>query len=337
MSDALNQYLSRDYDLTRHNTFGLSARSSFARAVRDEAELPSLFTMADRAGLSVRLLGGGSNVILSENYAGITAMMATSGLRQSDDGAGATLIEAHAGESWHRLVAHAVGQGLWGLENLAGIPGTVGAAVVQNIGAYGVELSDRFVSLRAFDRSTRAFIELAAPACRFAYRQSLFKQEKGRYVVTLVRLKVSRAGAPNLSYGNLSAMGDPDDPGQIMAEVLRLRARKLPDWRLCGNAGSFFHNPLLSDPEGRAFMLANPGAPAFSQADGWKLSAGWLIEQAGLKGYRRGRAGVSDQHALVLVNHGGATCSDILDLAEHVANTVRDRFGISLQREPELL
>ena len=329
--------LSQNFDLTNHNSFQLRGSSAYARAIVDEAELPQLFEVAEELGVPVRILGGGSNVILSEQYDGITAIMSSRGRSLADGGNGQFFVEASAGENWHELVAWTVEQGLWGLENLAGIPGTVGAAPIQNIGAYGVELSDLFESLVAFDRAERRFVSMDGPSCRFAYRQSLFKQEPGRYVVTSVRLKVSQSRGPSLGYRDLSALGPLTSPSEVMQAVLRLRASKLPDWRILGNAGSFFHNPVLSADAGQAFTLNFPNAPAFPQPDGSiKLSAGWLIEQAGLKGYRRGAVGVFERHALVLVNHGGATCKDILELSDFIMTSVRSKFGIALRREPEL-
>ena len=330
--------MSLNYDLTGHNTLGLKARSRFARRIEDEAELPELFAAADRDGLPVRLLGGGSNVILGEHYDGITAIMATRGRTLTEGEGGALLLEAQAGENWHELVTWTVGKGLWGLENLALIPGTVGAAPIQNIGAYGVELSDRFHSLDAYDRTTDSVVTLNGAQCRFAYRHSVFKEQPGRYVVTRVRLNLTHNGQPELGYRELSGLGPVDHPATVMDAVIKLRTSKLPDWRVLGNAGSFFHNPVVSETVGRAFTVTNPTAPAYRQADGTlKLSAGWLIEQAGLKGYRSGPVGVSDRHALVLVNHGGATRTDLMRLADHVVAEVEQRFGISLRREPELL
>ena len=330
--------LTPNYDLSGHNTLGLRARSQFARVVRDAAELPGLLAMAERDGLPVRVLGGGSNVILGEEFAGITAIMASQGRVLSEGSGGDVILEAQAGENWHELVAFTVAQGLWGLENLAGIPGTVGAAPIQNIGAYGVELCDRFHSLDAYDRSTSSLVALDREACRFAYRHSVFKEQPGRYVVTRVRLKLKRNGVAELGYRELAALGDVAHPQVVMDAVLKARGAKLPDWRVQGNVGSFFHNPIVSERVGHAFALANPTAPAFPQADGSvKLSAGWLIEQAGLKGYRQGTVGVSAQHALVLVNLGGATRTELMALADHVVAVVQERFGISLRREPELL
>jgi UDP-N-acetylmuramate dehydrogenase len=330
--------LSPNYDLTGYNTLGLQARSRFAGSIADEAELPELFAAAGRDGLPVRVLGGGSNVILGEDYPGITLIMASRGRVLTEQGDGSVLLEARAGENWHELVAFSVEQGLWGLENLAGIPGTVGAAPIQNIGAYGVELCDRFEALDAYDRSTGRFVTLDAAQCRFAYRHSVFKEERGRYVVTRVRLKLKRDGQAELGYRELASLGPVAHPQTVMEAVLRIRGSKLPDWRVLGNAGSFFHNPIVAGPEGLAFSTEHPGAPAFPQADGSiKLSAGWLIEQAGLKGYRQGPVGVSERHALVLVNHGGATRTQLIALADHIVAVVQARFGIGLKREPELL
>jgi UDP-N-acetylmuramate dehydrogenase len=330
--------MSLNYDLTGHNTLGLRASSHYARRIEDEAELAELFADAERDGMPVRLLGGGSNVILGEAYEGITALMATRGRTLSEGEDGTVLVEAQAGETWHDLVTWTVAQGLWGLENLALIPGTVGAAPIQNIGAYGVELCDRFQSLDAYDRSTGSTVTLDRPQCRFAYRHSLFKEQPGRYVVTRVRLNLTRHGKPELGYRELAGLGPVDHPAMVMDAVIKLRTSKLPDWRVLGNAGSFFHNPIVSQTVGHAFAIANPTAPAFAQADGTiKLSAGWLIEKAGLKGYRSGPVGVSDRHALVLVNYGGATRSELMVLADHVVATVQQRFAIALKREPELL
>lgn len=334
----MTTHLSPNFDLTGHNTLGLRARSQFAREIVDEAELPELLAAAERDGLPVRVLGGGSNVILGETFAGITLLMASRGRTLTEGRDGRVLLEAQAGENWHELVAWTVGQGLWGLENLAGIPGTVGAAPIQNIGAYGVELCDRFVSLDAYDRSTSSVVTLERAECRFAYRHSVFKEQPGRYVVVRVRMALERNGAAELGYRELAALGAVDHPQVVMDAVLKARGSKLPDWRVQGNVGSFFHNPIVSERVGHAFGVANPTAPAFPQADGSiKLSAGWLIEQAGLKGYRRDTVGVSEQHALVLVNLGGATRTDLMALADHVVAVVEERFGISLRREPELL
>jgi UDP-N-acetylmuramate dehydrogenase len=323
------------FDLSARNTLALRARSRFGVEITHADQLPTLFSQ----GLPVRILGGGSNVVLASSFEGITALIALRGLRRIDED-DAVILEAAAGETWHDLVTHAVGQGLGGLENLALIPGTVGAAPVQNIGAYGVELADIFDSLDAFDRDTGRVVSLDRAACRFAYRHSVFKQQADRFVVTKVRLRLQKAWTPNLGFAGLAELAEAPEitPRLVMDRVIALRQSKLPDWRITPNAGSFFQNPIIAIETAQPVLDEFPTAPNFPQADGLtKLSAGWLIEKAGLKGFRLGPVGVSDRHALVLVNHDGGEQADIAALAAHIKRTVRDRFGIQLQEEPVFL
>lgn len=324
-----------DFDLSDRNTLALRARSSFGVAITDPSQLPALFAQ----GVPVRLLGGGSNVVLAPRFDGITALVTMKGRNIEDDG-DATLVEAAAGETWHDFVAFTVDHGLGGLENLALIPGTVGAAPVQNIGAYGAELADSFESLTAFDRNTGRTVRFDGDACRFAYRHSVFKQEPDRYVVLSVRFRLRKAWSPNLGFAGLSDLAEAAEitPRLVMDRVIALRQSKLPDWRVTPNAGSFFQNPILSLDAARPVLDEFPTAPKFPQGDGrTKLSAGWLIEKSGLKGFRLGPVGVSDRHALVLVNHGGGEQSDIAALAEHIKRTVDARFGVQLHEEPVFL
>jgi UDP-N-acetylmuramate dehydrogenase len=324
-----------DFDLSARNTLALRARSRFGVEITHTDQLPSLFAQGRR----VRILGGGSNVVLAPDFDGITALIALRGLRRIDED-DAVILEAASGETWHDLVTHAVDQGLGGLENLALIPGTVGAAPVQNIGAYGVELADIFDSLDAFDRDTGRVVSLDRAACRFAYRHSLFKEHPDRFVVTAVRLRLPRRWTPRLGFAGLSELAEATEitPRLVMDRVIALRQSKLPDWRLTPNAGSFFQNPVVSLGEAQPIIDDFPTAPSFPQTDGrTKLSAGWLIEKAGLKGFRLGPVGVSDRHALVLVNHGGGDQSDIAALAAHIKTEVQNRFGIQLQEEPVFL
>jgi len=329
-----------DFDLRSHNTLGVPARSRFGVVVTDAAILPDLFEAAAGRGLPVRVLGGGSNVVLSPDYDGITALMATTGRSIVAAGPAGTVVEAAAGENWHGLVEWTIGQGLGGLENLAGIPGSVGAAPIQNIGAYGVELADRFDSLVALDTASRQLRRFEKEACRFAYRDSIFKHERGRYVVVSVRVRLPQPWEPVLTYPGLSGL-DPAagaDARAVMQAVLSLRGSKLPDWRVTPNVGSFFHNPIVSSEAAAALAAANPGAPAWPLAGGRaKLSAAWLIERAGLKGLRMGPVGVSEKHALVLVNYGGGTATDLLALSNHIKGEVGARFGVSLVEEPQFI
>ncbi|HEY0918877.1 UDP-N-acetylmuramate dehydrogenase [Devosia sp.] len=329
-----------DFDLRPYNTLGVPARSRFGVVLDDPAVLPELFAVAAGRALPVRVLGGGSNVVLSPDYYGVTVLVATRGRSVVAAGPAGTLVEAAAGENWHGLVEWTIGQGLGGLENLAGIPGTVGAAPIQNIGAYGVELADRFDSLVAFDTASHQMRRFEKEQCRFAYRDSVFKHERGRYVVVSVRVRLPQPWAPVLTYPGLSGL-DPAagaDARAVMEAVLRLRGSKLPDWRVTPNVGSFFHNPIVTSEAAASLAAANPGAPAWPLADGKaKLSAAWLIERAGLKGFRMGPVGVSDKHALVLVNYGGGTADDLLALADRIKQEVRTRFGVRLVEEPQFI
>lgn len=326
-----------DYDLTDRNTLALRARSKFGVEIKDAEALPALFETAKALGLPVRILGGGSNVVLAPEYDGITAIMALKGRRVVEVSDEAAIIEVAAGEVWHDLVTWTVDQGLGGIENLALIPGTVGAAPVQNIGAYGAELADFLDTLTAFDRVTGTLRVLGRVECAFAYRDSIFKHEPNRYVVLSVRLRLKRAWTPNLNFAGLSDLADAPEltPKSVMERVISLRTSKLPDWRIEPNAGSFFHNPIVSAELARPVIEAFPSAPNFPQANGkTKLSAGWLIENSGLKGFSMENAGISARHALVVVNLGGADQSDIAQLAGHVKQTVFDKFGIALYEEP---
>lgn len=326
-----------DFDLSARNTLALRARSRFAIALEDAAQLPALLAEAGSRNLALRILGGGSNVVLAPDFDGITALVALKGkaiVAQSDD---ATIIEAAAGETWHDLVVWTVGQNLGGLENLALIPGTVGAAPVQNIGAYGSELADMFESLIAYDRQTGAERSFTRQQCAFAYRDSVFKQQPGRYIVLSVRLRLPRDWRPNLNFAGLAELADDPalSPEAVMDRVIELRTSKLPDWRQTPNAGSFFQNPIVTPDEAAHVLAEFPTAPNFAQPDGrLKLSAGWLIEKSGLKGFRLGPVGISERHALVVVNHGGGEQGDIAALARHIKETVSTRFGIQLHEEP---
>jgi len=329
-----------DFDLTGRNTLAVPARSRFGALITDAGMLARVAAEATERGLPLRVLGGGSNVVLAPQFDGVTAVMAITGKRLLDGTAEAALVEAGAGENWHDFVTWTVDEGLGGLENLAGIPGTVGAAPVQNIGAYGVELAERFESLLAYDHQARLWRTFTRADCGFAYRNSVFKQQRGRFTVVSVRLRLPRPWAPVLSYAGLAGLAAEGavTPRQVLEKVVAVRAGKLPDWRQLPNAGSFFHNPVVPEATAQALLSSHPGAPLYPAGDGLaKLSAGWLIEQAGLKGFRLGKVGVSERHALVLVNPGGGTQADIAALAGHIKREVAARFGVELTEEPIFL
>ncbi len=335
----------READLRDANTFGVAARCAWRVAVRDRQELAECLADPRWAGLPRLVLGGGSNVLfVSDYFPGLVLQWQGRGitLRGADDDY--WYVAAGGGEPWHGLVRHCLARGWAGLENLALIPGTVGAAPVQNIGAYGLELAERFASLTAVDLSSGAAAEWDHAALRFGYRHSVFKTlPPDRHLITEVRLRLPRRPDWRLDYGGLRAelAGRPAaelDAAAIAAAVCRLRRRKLPDPARLGNAGSFFQNPVVDAQTAAALRAAHPALPAYPQPDGRvKLSAAWLIERCGWRGVRRGAAGVSARHALVLVNHGGASGAELWDLARAIRDSVQARFGVWLVPEPRLV
>ncbi|WP_078549665.1 UDP-N-acetylmuramate dehydrogenase [Thioclava sp. F36-6] len=320
------------FDLGRRNTLGLRSQARFGGVLHTEAEIIAAAQYAGRLGLPFHLLGGGSNCVLAEEIdgvVGINGLLGRSVTRASDG----VRVTAKAGENSDALVRWTVEQGIGGLENLAGIPGTVGAAPVQNIGAYGVELKDFVESVDIIDTKTWTARRLSARDCGFAYRHSRFKERPGVELVTGVTLRLPTDWQPNLGYAGLAGLPGPLSPDRIMKAVLAQRAAKIPDWRDIGNVGSFFHNPIVSVATAR--RLADvPGHPV---PGGVKLSAARLLDLCGLKGGHRGGAGFSEAHALILVNLGGATVENVIALADHARETVRARFGVSLMQEPALI
>ena len=333
--------------LDARNTFGVHATAPMLVEVADAAALPELFGYAMLRDGPVLVLGGGSNLLFAGDPPGATLALTAQRIEMlEDDGTGA-IVRADAGVAWHDFVLWTLGHGLCGLENLALIPGTVGAAPIQNIGAYGVEVRERIHAVEAFDRKSGGFVRFAAGECEFAYRDSLFKRDPEHYIVVTVEFALSRTPALKLEYAGigeeLQAMGVEAAPraSQVAEAVIRIRRRKLPDPALLGNAGSFFKNPIVPVAQADALLARHASMPVFRGAgdDSRKLSAAWLIDQCGWKGYRDddGDAGVAPSHALVLVNHGSATGTQLLDLARRIAASVRERFGVSIEPEPRIV
>lgn len=339
--------------LEAHNTLRLPATAASLVTIRRESTLyelvaarrtppPDADQPAGRRTLTV--LGGGSNVVLLERVDGVVCLMRTRGFRQDVAAPGAVEVTAAAGERWHDLVRYSLGQGLCGLENLALIPGSVGAAPIQNIGAYGCELAEHFVRLRALDTRSGRVRTMDGEACRFGYRDSLFKSMAGAHLVVLdVTLRLHRRHTPVTGYPDLARelarIGSPRPTAVQVAEaVVRVRRRKLPDPRRVGNAGSFFKNPLV--PEHLAAALART-LPALSVrpagAGQVKLSAAQLIDACGWKGRRLGDVEVWARQPLVLCNVGRATGRDVLAMGENIRHDVRQRFGVDLEREPQII
>ncbi len=331
--------------LDARNTFGVAATAPLLVEATDAAALPELFGYAMLRDGPVLLLGGGSNLLFAGDPPGVVLSLATRGITLiADDGRDA-VVRADAGVGWHDLVLWTLGHGLAGLENLALIPGTVGAAPIQNIGAYGVEVRDCIHAVEAYDRRSGRFVRFDAADCGFAYRDSRFKQDPDGYVVTGVEFALSRMFEPRLGYAGigeeLQAMGIEGVPraAQVAEAVVRIRQRKLPDPAVLGNAGSFFKNPIVPLAQAEALAARDPAMPVFRGAgdDTRKLSAAWLIDQCGWKGQRDGDAGVAPSHALVLVNHGHATGAQLLGLARRIATSVQDRFGVAIEPEPRIV
>ena len=346
--------LSEDARLDARNTFGVAARAPMLVEVSDAAVLPGLLAQPMLRDGPLLVLGGGSNLLFAGDAPGPVLALETRGMQvigENDghpDGNGA-IVRADAGGEWHALVLWTLGQGLAGLENLALIPGTVGAAPIQNIGAYGVEVREHIHAVEAIERSSGRLHRLSADECGFGYRDSRFKREPERYVVTAVEFALSRTPRLRLDYAGigeeLSAMGidaartDSLRASQVAEAVCRIRRRKLPDPAVIGNAGSFFKNPIVASAQADALKAANPALPVFRASDEAtrKLSAAWLIDACGWKGHREGDAGVAGSHALVLVNHGHASGAQLLDLARRIAASVHERFGVALEPEPRII
>lgn len=329
--------------LAPYNTFGIDVRArAFAEAQGEDDVRVALAEAAVRR-LPLLVLGGGSNLLLSRDVEALVLKMSSRGVRVLEDDGRRAILEAEAGEPWHPFVLDTLARGFAGLENLSLIPGTVGAAPVQNIGAYGVELKDVFAGLTALDRRNGELVTFEREACAFGYRDSLFKQEPDRWVILRVRFALARQAPLHLDYGPLRqrlAESGIDTPSavDVSRAVCAIRQEKLPDPARLGNAGSFFKNPVVDADSASALRARYTDLVAYPLADGQvKLAAGWLIERAGWKGFREGDAGVHQQQALVLVNHGTASGAEILALARRIQGDILARFGVTLEMEPNLL
>lgn len=329
--------IKEDAPLAALTTLRAKANARWFVEISDEAQLADVLKLPESDG-PVLVLGEGSNVLFTRDFDGLVVRPRILGI--TDDGQGRVTVGA--GENWHSFVMWSLEAGYVGLENLALIPGSVGAAPIQNIGAYGVELDAFVESVRVFDRASGIMSDLPAAKCVFSYRDSLFKRSPDRYVVTAVAFRLGREPALCLEYAGvaeeLQAMQvDAPTPREVAIAIMRIRRRKLPDPAQIGNAGSFFKNPVVIPWVAEALMAENPDIPAWLGPEGVKLSAAWLLERAGFKGRREGDAGFSDLHALVLVNHGQATGAELLAMANQAQAAVQSRFGVALEPEPRII
>ena len=347
VSPSLN--ILRDAPLRTRNTFGIDARAPWLAELGDARELPgALARLPD--GQAPLILGGGSNVLFVEDPPMPVLALTGDGVEVTGNGSGSDIVHLRvdAGANWHGFVMDTLARGLCGLENLALIPGTVGAAPIQNIGAYGVEVREFVHAVEAFEPASGKFHRLSPADCAFAYRDSVFKRERDRYIVTAVEFALPRHAAPRIEYAGigdeLAAMGiSAPDARDVAAAVIAIRQRKLPDPAVVGNAGSFFKNPIVPVAQADALKAAHPHLPVFPGNDAVtrKLSAAWLIDACGWKGHRdrhgSGDAGIAASHALVLVNHGNASGRELFDLARRVASAIHDRFNVALEPEPRII
>ena len=328
--------------LKSRNTFGLEACAEHAYAITDPNQIPALMEEITQNQWAWRVLGSGSNVILPPVLSGATLLMNIADQKVIREDESNTYLSVGAGVNWHELVQWTLSHNLPGLENLALIPGTVGAAPIQNIGAYGVEVAQYIENVTAFDTQSKTVVTLSNPDCQFAYRDSCFKQNPNRYIVTEVLFRFPKAWQARLHYADLAKYfaDQPTthiSPQAIFDAVCQIRTQKLPDPKVIGNAGSFFQNPIVSNAQYQNLMQQFPNMVSYPDIDGnRKLAAGWLIDQCGFKGKRLAGAGVYDKQALVIVNHGNASASDIVHLAKQIQEVVQKKYGVTLDIEPNI-
>lgn len=345
-SDFMELSIKEHFPLKKHNTFGVEAYAKQYVEIHSEEALIRLFTEYQAVTRQpILVLGRGSNMLFTKDFDGLVIHIHIPGIRHTVTG-NAALVTAGAGVVWNKLVWYCVDHRFAGIENLALIPGTVGAAPIQNIGAYGVELKDVFVNCRVFDTQRGEITTFDKEACRFSYRESYFKREaKGRYIITEVTLQLSLEPEINTSYGAISSelqkrgIIDPTI-ADIATVVSSIRTDKLPDPSTIGNSGSFFKNPIVPVEHLRQLQSSFPDRDFVFYAAGpdhVKIAAGWLIEQCGWKGKRVGDAGTWKNQALVLVNHKNASGPAIYELSEQIIADVRSQFGITLEREVNIL
>jgi UDP-N-acetylmuramate dehydrogenase len=331
-----------DISLKPYNTFGLDYRADKLIETESEAELVYYAEKGELDPGSLLIIGGGSNLLFLNDYHGTVLKPVIEGIRIEEEDKDSAVVSAGAGVEWDRFAGWCVDKGLGGVENLSLIPGNTGAAPVQNIGAYGSEAKDTVTRVRAYSLVNKEFIEFSNSDCRFGYRESIFKGElKNNVIVTRVYFRLSKRPQFRLNYGFLeaetAAIGE-ISLKNIRQAVINIRLRKLPDPSVLGNAGSFFKNPVVSAAKAEEIRYYNPLVPVYDDASGGKkIAAGWLIEQCGWKGRKLGNAGVHSMQALVLVNHGSATGREIYDLSSEICRSVKEKFGIELQREVEVI
>lgn len=323
------------------NSFGIDAKAHEFAVFTSPEELLGLLNHSKKERLMI--LGGGSNILLTKDFNGIVLKNDIKGIDTIKEDEHHVYVKAGAGENWHRFVMYCIDRNLAGVENLSLIPGNVGASPMQNIGAYGVEIRDVFHDLEALHIKSKKILTFSNTDCEFGYRESVFKNKyKGEYVILSVTYRLNKVPEYHTSYGavaeELQRINRGTSIQTISQAIINIRSSKLPDPAKIGNAGSFFKNPTLPADKYERLKSAHPGVPAYPQEDGSvKIAAGWLIEQCGWKGYRKGDAGCHERQALVLVNYGNATGKEIYDLSDDIKRSVHTKFGVLLEREVNII
>jgi UDP-N-acetylmuramate dehydrogenase len=335
--------IQENFNLSDYNTMGIAAKARYFSSVQTEEELQSLLSNSRFQDTPRLVMGGGSNVLFVNNYEGMVVHINIKGVSVVREDEREVILNVGAGENWHELVLHCVEKGWGGIENLSLIPGSVGAAPIQNIGAYGVELEKVFESLEALEIKTGELKSFNKEECRFGYRDSVFKNKlKGLFVITGVKLRLQKSPTINTSYRALSdkleekGIKNPSIK-DISKAVIEIRQSKLPDPAEIGNTGSFFKNPVITKKQFEELQSAYPDMPSYPAGGKIKVPAAWLIDQCGWKGKRFGDAGVHKMQALVIVNYGNATGEEIWNLAQKIQVSVKDRFGVLLTPEVNIV
>ena len=345
--------IQENFSLKPYNTFGIDAKAKFFSSFDSTDELIEILTSNLEPQTSNFILGGGSNVLFTKDYNGFVLKNEIKGIELMHEDESYVYVKAGAGENWHQFVLHCIKNNWAGIENLSLIPGNVGAAPIQNIGAYGVELRDVFWGLETFHLAQKKKITFTLSDCQFGYRESIFKNKyKDQFVILNLTLRLRKIPIFHTGYGTiqqeLDKMARPDDPfgrgikelsiKAISQAVINIRSSKLPDPKEIGNAGSFFKNPSVTEEQYRKLKSEYKDIIGFKNSDGtFKLAAGWLIEQCGWKGDRRGDAGVHEKQALVLVNYGNAKGREIYDLSKEIIQSLKEKFGVELEREVNII
>lgn len=329
----------KNISLKKYNTFGVDAFTDYFAELTNGNEVQEIINFSRDKNLPALILGRGSNILFTKDYHGIIIKLSIPGIFIVDEDSSSVLIEVGGGVKWHSFVEFCVARNLGGVENLSLIPGTAGAAPIQNIGAYGQELKNVFENLNGFYLEDGKWQQFTKDDCKFGYRDSVFKRElKGKFIITKITIRLNKNPEFNLEYGSLMSevekLNRKDLSVKDVSDVIcSIRKSKLPDPEVIGNAGSFFKNPEISFEKFSELKKEFPGIPGYVQVDSVKLSAGWLIERCGWKGKKVGNTGTHSKQALILVNYGAATGKEILELGETIKNSVNEKFGVLLTEE----